>query len=140
MNVIWQCNYTQKEGGAITSIFSLVPGVFSSRLCVVVLLYGNVGRADETMKPEEHACQIIDALLAQTGWVVQDYDRLNVRASCGVAVRGVSWLGKYIRLSYFAIFSVDSFHTLVKGRLPLDSMCSSVPPGCSSIVYSHERF
>jgi type I restriction enzyme R subunit len=39
------------------------------------------------MKPEEHARQMIDDLLAKTGWVVQDLDRMNLDASLGVAVR-----------------------------------------------------
>ncbi len=39
------------------------------------------------MKPEEQARIIIDDLLAKAGWNVQDYGRLNLGASIGVAVR-----------------------------------------------------
>jgi hypothetical protein len=39
------------------------------------------------MKPEEQARQTIDELLRQAGWVVQDYARLNLGASLGIAVR-----------------------------------------------------
>ncbi len=55
-------------------------------------------------------------------------------------ILGVSWLGKYMSKFYFAIFSVDSFLALVIGGLTSDSACSSSLPGCSPIVYSHERF
>ena len=39
------------------------------------------------MKPEDTARQTIDALLTAAGWQVQDYDRLNLGASLGVAIR-----------------------------------------------------
>ena len=39
------------------------------------------------MKAEEQARQTIDELLQQAGWVVQDYARLNLGASLGIAVR-----------------------------------------------------
>ena len=39
------------------------------------------------MTPEEKARQEIDRLLAAAGWVVQDYDQLNLGAASGVAVR-----------------------------------------------------
>ena len=39
------------------------------------------------MTPEEQARQRIDAQLAASGWVVQDYKRLNLYAAKGVAVR-----------------------------------------------------
>ncbi len=39
------------------------------------------------MKPEESARLVIDALLEQAGWVVQDYERVNLVAAFGVAVR-----------------------------------------------------
>ena len=39
------------------------------------------------MSPEEKARQLIDARLAQAGWVVQDFKQLNPMASLGVAVR-----------------------------------------------------
>src|SRR5438270_2389474 len=42
------------------------------------------------MKPEERARQIIDQLLEQAGWVVQDRDRFNLSASRGVAIREFS--------------------------------------------------
>ena len=42
------------------------------------------------MKPEEQARQLIDERLAQAGWVVQDYTRLNLGASVGVAIREFS--------------------------------------------------
>src|SRR5258708_31881948 len=42
------------------------------------------------MKPEEQARQIIDERLAKAGWAVQDYNRLNLRASEGVAIREFS--------------------------------------------------
>ena len=42
------------------------------------------------MKPEEQARQIIDQLLEQAGWVVQDRDRFNLGAKRGVAVREFS--------------------------------------------------
>jgi hypothetical protein len=38
------------------------------------------------MRPEEKARQEIDILLEQAGWVVQDYDEVNLQASLGVAV------------------------------------------------------
>ncbi len=39
--------------------------------------------------PEELARQNIDALLAQCGWLVQDYKKLNLSAGRGIAVREV---------------------------------------------------
>jgi len=39
------------------------------------------------MKPEEKARKVIDELLEGAGWSVQDYERLNLGASLGVAVR-----------------------------------------------------
>ena len=39
------------------------------------------------MTPEEQARENIDALLTQSGWVLQDRDALNLAASAGVAVR-----------------------------------------------------
>jgi len=39
------------------------------------------------MTPEEQARQVIDKKLEQSGWVVQDKNRLNLTASSGVAVR-----------------------------------------------------
>src|SRR6266496_6002384 len=42
------------------------------------------------MKPEEQARQLIDERLVQAGWVVQDYTRLNLGASVGVAIREFS--------------------------------------------------
>lgn len=42
------------------------------------------------MKPEERARKKIDELLEQAGWTVQDFDRMNLGASLGVAVREFS--------------------------------------------------
>lgn len=39
------------------------------------------------MKPEEKARKVIDHLLGEAGWEVQDYEKLNLGASLGVAVR-----------------------------------------------------
>jgi type I restriction enzyme R subunit len=39
------------------------------------------------MEPEEEARAIIDDLLTQAGWVLQDYTKRNIRASQGVAIR-----------------------------------------------------
>ena len=39
------------------------------------------------MSPEEKARQLIDARLVQSGWVVQDLNKVNPMASLGVAVR-----------------------------------------------------
>jgi type I restriction enzyme R subunit len=39
------------------------------------------------LKPEERARQQIDTLLEDAGWAVQDFDRLNLGARRGVAVR-----------------------------------------------------
>ncbi len=39
------------------------------------------------MKPEEEARKIIDDLLSQSGWSIQDYRNLNLGTSLGVAVR-----------------------------------------------------
>jgi len=39
------------------------------------------------MTPEEKARQEIDRLLEAAGWIVQDYDQLNLGATSGVAVR-----------------------------------------------------
>lgn len=39
------------------------------------------------MGPEERARQQIDALLAQAGWQVQDYDAFNLSASGGIVIR-----------------------------------------------------
>lgn len=39
------------------------------------------------MTPEERARQLIDARLAQSGWVVQNLKKVNPMASLGVAVR-----------------------------------------------------
>jgi type I restriction enzyme R subunit len=38
-------------------------------------------------KPEERARQVIDQLLEQAGWLVQDHSQLNIHAVRGVAVR-----------------------------------------------------
>src|SRR5436305_1903056 len=40
-----------------------------------------------SMTPEQQARQRIDRLLAQSGWVVQDYKDLDLAAGLGVAVR-----------------------------------------------------
>ena len=40
-----------------------------------------------TLKPEEKARQVIDTLLEAAGWVIQDYQELNLSAALGVAVR-----------------------------------------------------
>src|SRR5947209_10805409 len=42
------------------------------------------------MKPEERARQNIDDLLRQAGWFVQDFQRFNLSASVGVAIREFS--------------------------------------------------
>ena len=42
------------------------------------------------MKPEERAREQIDSLLEQAGWLVQDFERMNLGASHGVAVREFS--------------------------------------------------
>ena len=39
------------------------------------------------MTPEEQAKVIIDQKLQQSGWVIQDMERLNLSVSSGVAVR-----------------------------------------------------
>jgi hypothetical protein len=39
------------------------------------------------MTPEQRARQGIDALLAQAGWVVQDYAELDLYAGVGLACR-----------------------------------------------------
>lgn len=39
------------------------------------------------MTPEAKARQQIDGMLAQAGWVVQDFETLNLRAGRGVAIR-----------------------------------------------------
>ena len=45
------------------------------------------------MSPEELARQQIDELLANCGWAVQDYKRLNLSAGRGIAVREVPLVG-----------------------------------------------
>ena len=42
---------------------------------------------EEMVKPEEKAREVIDQLLIDAGWAVQDYKELNLSASLGVAVR-----------------------------------------------------
>ena len=42
---------------------------------------------DGLMKPEEKARRHIDKLLTAAGWQIQDYQKLNLVASLGVAVR-----------------------------------------------------
>src|SRR5690349_16479217 len=39
------------------------------------------------MTPEQKARQRIDALLAQAGWLVRDFDDIDLSAGSGVAVR-----------------------------------------------------
>ena len=39
------------------------------------------------MTPEEKARVKIDKLLTAAGWIVQDYENINLRASLGIAVR-----------------------------------------------------
>src|SRR4051812_34940206 len=39
------------------------------------------------MKPEDKARQRIDHILAQAGWLVQDYGARNIAAATGVAIR-----------------------------------------------------
>ena len=39
------------------------------------------------VKPEEKAREVIDQLLTDAGWTIQDYKDLNLSASLGVAVR-----------------------------------------------------
>lgn len=39
------------------------------------------------MTPEEQAREVIDKKLVQSGWTIQDKNRLNLTASLGVAVR-----------------------------------------------------
>jgi type I restriction enzyme R subunit len=39
------------------------------------------------MTPEQKARQLIDEQLTQSGWVVQDYEDINIDAGPGVAVR-----------------------------------------------------
>jgi type I restriction enzyme, R subunit len=42
------------------------------------------------MKPEESARQVIDNLLEQAGWAIQDRERFNLAARRGVAIREFS--------------------------------------------------
>ena len=42
------------------------------------------------MKPEEKSRKVIDQLLEDAGWAVQDYKEMNLSASFGVAVREFS--------------------------------------------------
>lgn len=51
------------------------------------------------MTPEEKARQEIDRLLVVAGWVVQDYDQLNLGATSGVAVRE-SLLNQALRIIF----------------------------------------
>ena len=44
-------------------------------------------RRESNMTPEEKARQLIDARLVQSGWAVQDLEKVNPMASLGVAVR-----------------------------------------------------
>ncbi|MEI6234467.1 MAG: hypothetical protein WCT04_15550 [Planctomycetota bacterium] len=39
--------------------------------------------------PEQKARRQIDAMLAATGWDVQDYTRINMAASRGIALREI---------------------------------------------------
>ena len=39
------------------------------------------------MQPEEQARLVIDGKLEQSGWTIQDMNKLNLTASLGVAVR-----------------------------------------------------
>ena len=39
------------------------------------------------MTPEEKARRVIDDKFRQSGWVIQDLNRLNLSVSLGVAVR-----------------------------------------------------
>ena len=39
------------------------------------------------MTPEEKASQVIEAKLRQSGWVIQDFAKVNLTVSLGVAVR-----------------------------------------------------
>jgi type I restriction enzyme, R subunit len=39
------------------------------------------------MTPEQKSRQLIDHLLVQSGWTVQDYADMNIFAALGVAVR-----------------------------------------------------
>jgi hypothetical protein len=39
--------------------------------------------------PEQQARQVIDAILAATGWSVQDYKAFDLSASIGIALRKV---------------------------------------------------
>ena len=39
------------------------------------------------MTPEEEARAQIDAKLAQSGWIIQDFKKFNIMAGLGVAVR-----------------------------------------------------
>ena len=41
------------------------------------------------MNPEQEARQVIDKLLAECGWIVQDYKALNLSAGKGIALREV---------------------------------------------------
>ncbi len=39
------------------------------------------------LTPEQKARQIIDRMLTQAGWVVQDYRKIDFKAGSGIAVR-----------------------------------------------------
>ncbi|SRR6266498_2693788 len=55
------------------------------------------------MTPEEKARQNIDAQLAQTGWLVQDREELNISAALGVGVilREARWNDRAVKVGGF---------------------------------------
>ena len=46
-----------------------------------------MGRKGKVMTPEAKAREKIDQKLAQAGWLVQDFKKINLSAALGVAVR-----------------------------------------------------
>ncbi|WNZ29989.1 MAG: DEAD/DEAH box helicase family protein [Candidatus Bathyarchaeota archaeon] len=61
--------------------------IFSKELNVLVQSQNYCLNLVGLVKPEEKARKVIDELLTDAGWTVQDWEELNLGASLGVAVR-----------------------------------------------------
>ena len=86
------------------------------------------------MKPEELARKKIDSLLEQAGWHVQDYKRINLSASLGIAVRefplktGFADYFLFINRKLVGAIEAKSIGTTLSGvEIQIDKYLDGVP-------------
>lgn len=87
------------------------------------------------MKPEEQARQKIDELLTDAGWVIQDYDQINLSAGLGIAVReyqlessGIADYLLFINRKAAGVIEAKKLGTTLSGAENQSSNYSSILP------------